>query len=123
MSAFKFRIGTKLAITAGFGVVMVAAMVINQIRVNASSEALSGQAAANEAVLRNVLTGEIALRRTIIMNRDIRMATTPAVVDQSYGRLSQFTKDGTSFIPSAMTFGSTAVSQVLSKYFAPTWSG
>jgi methyl-accepting chemotaxis protein len=94
MSGFKFRIGTKLAITAGFGVVMVAAMVINQIRVNASSEALSGQASANEAVLRNVLTGEIALRRTIIMNRDIRMATTPAGVDQSYGRLSQFTKDG-----------------------------
>jgi hypothetical protein len=94
MSAFKFRIGTKLAITAGFGVVMVAAMVINQIRVNASSQALGAQAGANEAVLRNVLGGEIALRRTIIMNRDIRMATVEAVLDQSYGRLNQFTKDG-----------------------------
>ncbi|MEN3347691.1 MAG: hypothetical protein V7632_1326, partial [Bradyrhizobium sp.] len=109
MSAFKFRIGTKLAITAGFGVVMVAAMVINQIRVNASSEALSGQAAANEAVLRSVLTGEIALRRTIIMNRDIRMATTPAGVDQSYGRLSQFTRDGREALDRAISKASIAV--------------
>jgi methyl-accepting chemotaxis protein len=108
MSAFKFRIGTKLAITAGFGVVMVAAMVINQIRVNASSEALGGQAVANEAVLRNVLIGEIALRRTIIMNRDIRMATTPAGVDQSYGRLNQFTKDGREALDRAISKASLA---------------
>jgi methyl-accepting chemotaxis protein len=108
MSAFKFRIGAKLAITAGFGVVMVAAMVINQIRVNASSAALSGQAAANEAVLRNVLGAEIALRRTIIMNRDIRMATTAAGVDQSYGRLNQFTKDGREALDRAISKASLA---------------
>jgi methyl-accepting chemotaxis protein len=94
MSAFKLRIGAKLAITAGFGVVMVAAMVINQIRVNASSQALSAQSGASESMLRSVLTAEIALRRTIIMNRDIRMATALAAVDQSAGRLDQFAKDG-----------------------------
>ena len=97
MSTFqsiKLRIGAKLAITAGFGVLMVAAMVLNQIRVNASSQALSAQAASSESMLRSVLTAEVALRRTIIMNRDIRMATTLTAVDQSAGRLDQFVKDG-----------------------------
>ena len=94
LSGMKFRIGTKLAITAGFGVVMVTAMVANQIRVNASSATLSAQASSGEAMLRAIITAEVALRRTIIMNRDIRMAVAAPAINQSEDRLRQFVKDG-----------------------------
>src|ERR1700712_434123 len=74
MLKINFRIGTKLAISAGLGVVLVVAMVGNQTWVNQLNNRIARDIKASETVQKAVLQADIAQRRLLVQTRDIRNA-------------------------------------------------
>jgi len=77
MFGFNFRIGTKLGITAGTGVVLVAGMLANQIVGNRSIADLTRLAVINMANKSNAQGADAALLRAQLNQQDIARATTP----------------------------------------------
>ena len=73
-SRFNFRIGGKLAIVAGTGILMVAAMTANQLRSNVSLDQLGVDAGTRQAIVDNVLAAQIDLERAQLSVRDLRLA-------------------------------------------------
>jgi methyl-accepting chemotaxis protein len=88
------RIGMKLAISAAVGVVLVTGMMINQARVAAITAKLDSEVKASDALLKGMLGAEVALRRVIIMQRDIRAAIGADTVDKALERVDAFARDG-----------------------------
>ncbi|BAM86368.1 putative methyl-accepting chemotaxis receptor/sensory transducer [Bradyrhizobium oligotrophicum S58] len=76
MFGFNFRIGTKLGVTAGFGVVLVAGMLANQIVGNRSIAELTELAVINMANKSNAQGADAALLRAQISQQDIARAAT-----------------------------------------------
>ncbi|UFZ01981.1 methyl-accepting chemotaxis protein [Bradyrhizobium ontarionense] len=77
MFGLNFRIGTKLGITAGMGVVLVAGMLANQIVGNQSIADLTRLAVINMANKSNAQGADAALLRTQINQQEIARAPTP----------------------------------------------
>jgi methyl-accepting chemotaxis protein len=73
----KMRIGTKLGISAGLGVVLVGGMLVNQQIGNSVVERLIAGAQRQQGVAIEVVTTEVLLRRAQIAGRDLRNARTP----------------------------------------------
>lgn len=90
---FNFRIGTKLALSAGVGVVFVAAMIGNQRVVDSATREMAAQVNAAETTQKAILTAERELRR-IIMQRDIRAAYGVKNIDRSLDRVATFSTEG-----------------------------
>ncbi|MGP0094833.1 MAG: methyl-accepting chemotaxis protein [Xanthobacteraceae bacterium] len=63
LSGFKFRIGTKLAITSGLGVLLVAGMVVNQQATDGTITQQNAAAASQQQVHTHSLSAESAVRR------------------------------------------------------------
>jgi methyl-accepting chemotaxis protein len=94
MFPLKFRISTKLALSAACGVVVVAGMIANDKIVTGTRHKLLGQRDAAETVQKASLKAAVAVRRVIIMSRDIRLARTAADVDDVLKRAVQYGSDG-----------------------------
>jgi methyl-accepting chemotaxis protein len=89
----KLRIGTKLGITAALGVLLVLAMVGNQIRVRALTRQLADGVKAAETVERAVMQAENYLRGVNVENRALRAAATTAEIDALVQHIKEL--DGT----------------------------
>src|ERR1700730_13073330 len=90
-SSLKLRIGGKLAISAGIGIVLVALMVGNQQIVNRSVEQSNAIADRQQKIADNARVAETALRRIQLAVRDIRMSLTAADADKGFESLRTFT--------------------------------
>ena len=77
MFRFNFKIGTKLGITAGIGVVLVAGMLANQIIGNQSIEQSSKLVVINTANRANAQAAEAAMLRAQISAQDIGSVAAP----------------------------------------------
>src|SRR5262249_39860223 len=74
MFQFKLRIGTKLVIASGLGVVLVGGMMINEQLSNGQVEALTKLVVQHNGVAASAISADDALRRIQIANRDLRAA-------------------------------------------------
>jgi methyl-accepting chemotaxis protein len=101
MFAVKFRIGTKLAISAGAGILMVGAIAINELWDRSARAALAAETKNAVTVRTSVLSAAMTIRRVVITARDIRMAQTPAGVDEATQRSSTFAADGVQALTAA----------------------
>ncbi len=70
----KMRIGTKLGISAGLGVVLVAAMIVNEQSGTSAVERQNAIAQRQQAVALEVANAERLLRRAQLAGRDLRAA-------------------------------------------------
>jgi len=82
-----FRIGPKLAISAAAGLLMVAALVANDMWDRSVQAGLAADAKNAAVVQTSALTAFVATRRVVIGGRDLRLAGTPALVDEAMGRI------------------------------------
>jgi methyl-accepting chemotaxis protein len=94
MPRFHFRIGAKLAISAVIGVVLVVAMVGNQARVNGLARHLADEVNASETLQRTALAAEIALRRLVLIDREIRLTGAPNAIGSILEDLQRHTAEG-----------------------------
>jgi methyl-accepting chemotaxis protein len=98
MLPFKLRIGTKLAITSGLGVLLVIAMIVNEQVSNNTVDQLMRLVVQHETVAANANAAEDALRRVVIAGRDIRAALTPDDLAKAQQSLRQAASDGESVL-------------------------
>jgi hypothetical protein len=75
MARFNFRIGTKLGLTAGIGVVLVAGMLVSQLVGNQSIALLSGWVIINTSNKANSQATESAVLRAQLAALEISGAT------------------------------------------------
>ena len=94
MFPLKLRISSKLALSAACGVIVVCGMIANDQIVTSARHKLLGQRDAAEAVQHASLKAAVAVRRVIIMSRDIRLARTAQDVDDVLKRATQYGSDG-----------------------------
>ena len=94
MLKMNLQIGTKLGISAGIGVVLVAAMVANQMIVNRAASHYAEQLKAAETAEKAIITAERELRRIIIMQRDIVRAQNPKELERPIERVAAFQAEG-----------------------------
>jgi HAMP domain-containing protein len=76
-SGFKFRIGTKLAISAGIGIVLVASMILNQQLSAGSVEQAMAKAATQQSILQAASGVLVDMKNNQVAVRDIRLAKLP----------------------------------------------
>ncbi len=71
-------IGAKLGIASGLGVLLVATMVIVQIRSNAATRDLDARMAGQQTIARDAVDAKASIRGMQVGTRDLRLAGTPA---------------------------------------------
>jgi len=103
MLNLKLRIGAKLAISASIGVLLVVAMIVNQIRVNQVNKGNDARLTASQELQKSVMGADVALRRLIIMNRDSRTGAKAEEVDTAVQRMNAFAKEGQQALDAALT--------------------
>ncbi|HVY58092.1 MAG TPA: HAMP domain-containing protein, partial [Xanthobacteraceae bacterium] len=94
MFNWKFRIGAKMAATAGIGVVLMLGMLGNQVHVTRLSRELSHRAGDADELVKAVLRAELELRRAIINDRNVRNALSTEEVDKALPRLKEISDNG-----------------------------
>ena len=87
LSGMKFRIGSKLAVTVGAGVVLVAAMVANQHSNNALVAHQAEMERLEQSASADLLRASIALQRMQIGTREIRLAISEREADNALAEL------------------------------------
>jgi methyl-accepting chemotaxis protein len=83
MARFNFRIGTKLGLSAGIGVVLVGGMLANQLLGNRSIAESSELVISNYSNKSNAQTTETAMVRAQLATRDIGAARSAAELDEA----------------------------------------
>jgi methyl-accepting chemotaxis protein len=102
MRRVKFRIGAKLAITSGAGIVLVAAMLGNQILLN-RSQAQRDEIRKNvDHIQESVNNVDMTIRRLVTANRDIRLANDEKALGAVTERLDQLVEAGGNGIENAL---------------------
>jgi hypothetical protein len=81
------RIGTKLAITVGIGVVLVAGMIVNQQLSNTSVARQTELARDEQFAIAYLLSASVALQRMQVGTREIRLAISEREADQALAGL------------------------------------
>ena len=94
MFRIKLRIGTKLAIASGVGVILVAAMVLNEQFSNRAVEQLTKLVVQHDSVAKSAVAADDAFRRIQLANRDMRAALNPEDLKKARGGLEQAASDG-----------------------------
>ena len=94
MLSLRFRIGAKLALSAAAGILVVVGMLANDHRSRLSLERMAAEATGAERVVEQLLLGEIAIRRSQIADRDLRLADTLQKVDEAAAQLAGTTVQG-----------------------------
>ncbi|MDB5601290.1 MAG: putative methyl-accepting chemotaxis receptor/sensory transducer [Xanthobacteraceae bacterium] len=102
MLNLKLRIGAKLAISASVGVLLVAAMIANQIRVNQVNKGNDARITASQELQKSIMSADVAARRIVIMNRDSRAASKADEVDSAVQRMNAFAKEGQQALDAAL---------------------
>jgi methyl-accepting chemotaxis protein len=85
----KFRIGAKLGLSSAVGVVLVMAMISNQLWVRSVTETLATEVKTSDMVAGAVADAEVDLRRIAIQNRSIPSTGEVAEVDVLVSRLRE----------------------------------
>jgi len=96
------RIGTKLALTAGIGVLLVAGMMFNQHLSNASVAQQAEQERAQQFVTANILNAGVGLQRMQIGTREIRLAISERESDQALAGLQESMRGAVSYLQAAI---------------------
>lgn len=87
--AFKFGIGAKLGLSIGFGVLLLAAMLVSE---HLSSRFVSGLVATadrQQSILHESITTDVMLQTAQIAGRDVRRAQTVRQVDEHLAQLQK----------------------------------
>lgn len=85
----KFRIGSKLALTVGVGVVLVAGMIANQQHNNTLASQQADMERLEQAATADLLRASIALQRMQIGTREIRLAISEREAEAALAELAQ----------------------------------
>jgi hypothetical protein len=96
------RIGTKLAITVGIGVVLVAGMIVNQQISNTSVAQQTEMARDEQLVTADLLSASVALQRMQVGAREIRLAISEREADQALAGLRENMGTAVSFLQTAV---------------------
>jgi methyl-accepting chemotaxis protein len=95
------RIGTKLAISVGAGVVLVAGMILNQQFGNSSVARQAERGRSDQAVATDLLHAGVALQRMQIGTREIRLAISEREAGQALAALRKDENEAISYLQSA----------------------
>jgi signal transduction histidine kinase/CheY-like chemotaxis protein len=95
-------IGTKLAITVGIGVVLVAGMIVNQQLSNTSVARQTELARDEQFVITDLLSASVALQRMQVGTREIRLAISEREADQALAGLRESMGNAVSYIQAAI---------------------
>src|SRR6187401_314244 len=88
-SAFKLGIGAKLGLSIGFGILLLAVMIVSE---QLSSRFVSGLVATadrQQSILHESITTEVMLQTAQIAGRDVRRAQTVRQVDEHLAQLQK----------------------------------
>ena len=96
------RIGTKLAITVGIGVVLVAGMIVNQQLSNSSVARQTELTRDEQFVIADLLSASVALQRMQVGAREIRLAISEREADQALAGLRESVDNAVSDIQAAI---------------------
>ena len=96
------RIGTKLAITVGIGVVLVAGMIVNQQLSNTSVARQTELARDEQFVIADLLSASVALQRMQVGAREIRLAISEREADEALAGLRERMGDAVTHIQAAI---------------------
>ncbi|HEX2654823.1 MAG TPA: HAMP domain-containing protein, partial [Xanthobacteraceae bacterium] len=102
MPKLKFRIGTKLAISSGLGVLLVAGTIVNQLLTEASVAQQNENANRQQSLVLHSMAAENSSRRLQINARDIRYSHTAEELSKSATLLVENTKHGISELDEAL---------------------
>jgi methyl-accepting chemotaxis protein len=94
MFSIKLRIGAKIAIVSGAGILLVAGMLLNEQFNNRTVEDLTHLTVVHDGVAASALASDNALRRIQLANREIRSALTSETLQRARGDLQQASSDG-----------------------------
>ena len=90
----KLRIGAKLGLSAGAGVVLVVGMIaIGQVQ-NVSRDAAAAEIKASYEMRGAIAAFELTTRRLLIANRDLHLAQNLAQTEEALGRVKTLSADG-----------------------------
>src|SRR5581483_8705039 len=90
----KLRIGAKLGLSAGAGVVLVIGMIaIGQVQ-NVSRDSASAEIKASYELRGAIAAFELTTRRLLIANRDLRLAQDLPQAEEALGRVKTLSADG-----------------------------
>jgi methyl-accepting chemotaxis protein len=101
LSRLNIRIGTKLAVTVGIGVVLVAGMMLNQQLSNASLAQQAELERNEQFVTADMLRGGVALQRMQIGTREIRLSISEREADEALAALRENMGNAVSYLLSA----------------------
>jgi methyl-accepting chemotaxis protein len=101
MAGFNFRIGTKLGLTAGFGVLLVGGMLANQIHGNGSIVESSNLVIRNFFNKSNAQATEVAMARAQLAVQDSAAARSVEQLDEGIGRFRSNVSEATTQIDAA----------------------
>jgi len=90
-------IGAKLGIASGLGVLLVAAMVVNQMRANTAMRDLDVRVSAQQAVARDAVDAKASVAGMQTGVRDIRLANSPAHLQRANDYLAAGLKSASQF--------------------------
>ena len=82
--ALRFRLGTKLAVMSGFGMLLVVGLIGANAFFAANNEALGVRADTQALIGQTVLEAKVSLRETQMAARDMNLATSPAAAEDAY---------------------------------------
>ncbi len=108
MNLFKLRIGTKLGITAGLAVLLVAGMVANEQLSGAMLLDSKVAADGEQALIREVTAAEIALRGMQLAVRDMRLAASADDLNKGRDRMRVQARAGSQALDRAVALTSRA---------------
>jgi methyl-accepting chemotaxis protein len=96
-----FRIGTKLAVSVGVGVVLVAGMILNQQLGNSSVARQAARGRSDQATATDLLHASVALQRMQIGTREIRLAISEREADEALAVLQDDKNNAVGFLQAA----------------------
>jgi methyl-accepting chemotaxis protein len=102
VAVFKLRIGTKLGIVAGIGVLLVSGMVVNQQSSNGSIELALAAANNQQEIGRRSMAAETAIRHMHVAIRDVLLSRTTEETDKAIAALREFFGDASAQLDAAI---------------------
>src|SRR6516165_3474746 len=102
MARMNIPIGTKLAVTVGIGVVLVAGMIVNQQLSNTSVARQAELARDEQFVIADLLSASVALQRMQVGAREIRLAISEREADLALAGLRESMGNAVSYIQAAI---------------------
>src|SRR5258708_34455264 len=102
LARMNIRIGTKLAVTVGIGVVLVAGMIVNQQLSNTSVARQIELARDEQFVISDLLSASVALQRMQVGTREIRLAISEREADQALTGVRESMGNAVSYIQAAI---------------------